>query len=397
MAKESWFQISNFSDLKPRNEGGRVARVDIMGPIGGWDVSGSEFLRELKDLGDVDSIDLRIHSPGGSVLDGWAIANGIKNHPAHVVARVEGLAASMGSVVLMSADEIEVPRNAYVMIHNVSGGAFGEAEELESMAALMRKLQDDVTDFYANATGKDREEIAEMMAAETWMNGEDAVEHGFATRVLEPVKVAACADLETLVSKFENVPVAVLELQQEEPTQEGEQAEELADSLKEESVEEEPTEDQEAAEIEADQEAIEKELQDEVKAKAELSTWARILAALSGDKSADNDGGSSAKAALHRAEKLEAELSGRVDELEKIQDELEILRAENKELESCALTVESRLIECGFDFAEAGDLPVPNARNISNVRETYLAMQPGQERREFFAENRKEIERLQSE
>ena len=393
MAKESWFEISNSADLEPRNEGGRVARVDIMGPIGGWDVSGSEFLRELKDLGDVDSIDLRIHSPGGSVLDGWAIANGIKNHPAHVVARVEGLAASMGSVVLMSADEIEVPQNAYVMIHNVSGGAFGEADELESMAALMRKLQDDVTDFYANATGKDREEIAEIMAAETWMNGEDAVEHGFATRVLEPVKAAACADLETLVSKFENVPEAVLELQAEEPVLEEDQVEEV-EALEDDQAEE--SDDQEAAEIEADQEEIEKELQEEVKAKAELSTWVRILAALSGDKSADNHGESSAKAALVRAEKLEAELSGRVDELEKIQDELEILRAENKELESCALTVESRLIECGFDFAEAADLPAPNAKN-GNVLESYLGMQPGQERREFFAKNRKEIERLQSE
>ena len=394
MAKESWFEISNSADLEPRNEGGRVARVDIMGPIGGWDVSGSEFLRELKNLGDVDSIDLRIHSPGGSVLDGWAIANGIKNHPAHVVARVEGLAASMGSVVLMSADEIEVPQNAYVMIHNVSGGAFGEADELESMAALMRKLQDDVTDFYANATGKDREEIAEMMAAETWMNGQDAVEHGFATRVLEPVKAAACADLETLVSKFENVPEAVLELQGKEPVLEEDQVEEV-EAIEEDQAQE--SDDQEAAEIEADQEEIEKELQDEVRAKAELSTWGRILAALSGDKSADNHEGSSAKAALQRAEKLEAELSGRVDELEKIQDELEILRAENKELESCALTVESRLIECGFDFAEASDLPAPNANKIGNVLETYLAMQPGQERREFFAKNRKEIERLQSE
>jgi ATP-dependent Clp endopeptidase proteolytic subunit ClpP len=394
MAKESWFNISNSADLEPRNEGGRVARVDIMGPIGGWDVSGSEFLRELKDLGDVDSIDLRIHSPGGSVLDGWAIANGIKNHPAHVVATVEGLAASMGSVVLLSADEIQVPQNAYVMIHNVSGGAFGEAEELESMAALMRKLQDDVTDFYANATGKDREEIAEMMAAETWMNGEDAVEHGFATRVLEPVKAAACADLDTLVAKFENVPAAVLELQAEEPAEEETQVEEIEDLLEEDQAEE--SDDQESAE--ADQEEIEKELQTEISAKKELSTWGRILAALSGeDSSADNHDESSAKAALARADKLEAELSGRVSELEKIQEEMDILRDQNREMESCALTVESRLIECGFDFAEASDLPAPNQNKIGNALETYLGMQPGKERREFFAKNRKEIERLQSE
>lgn len=395
MAKQSWFEISNSSaDLEPQNEGGRVARVDITGPIGGWDVSGSEFLQELKDLGDdISEIDLRVHSPGGSILDGLAIFNGIKNHPAKVVGRVEGLAASMGSAVLMAADEIEIPENAYVMIHNVSGGAYGDIKELESMTSLMRKLQDDVTDLYANATGRDKEEIRDMMDKETWMNGEEAVENGFATRVLDPVKAAACADLETLVSKFENVPAAVLELQAEEPALEEDQVEEV-EVLKEDQAQE---SDEEAADIKADQEEIQEELQNEISAKKELSTWARILAAISGDKCADNHEGSSAKAALQRADKLEAELSGRVSELEKIQKEMAILRDQNKELESCALTVESRLIECGFDFAEAADLPAPNQNKIGNVLETYLGMQPGQERREFFAKNRKEIEKLQSE
>jgi ATP-dependent protease ClpP protease subunit len=373
MAKDSWFKISGRADISPRNEGGKTARIDILGPIGGWDVSGAEFLRELKNLGDVDSIDLRIHSPGGSVLDGWAIANGLKNHPAHVRGRVEGLAASMGSVVLMSCDEIEVPKNGYVMIHNVSGGAFGEADELESMAALMRKLQDDVTDFYAEATGKDREEIVEMMAAETWMNGEDAVANGFATRVIEPVKVAACVDLESLVGKFENVPAEVL-------------------ALEEEAGEVEAAEDEQA---EAEEEGLQEELQEEV-ADAELSAWGRILAALSGDKRAGGGGESSAKAALARAKELEAELTVKGDELASVRNELEAMTAKKKELEMAALTVESKLIECGFDFAEASDLPAPNARSVGNVLETYLAMEPGEERRRFLVDNRKEIERLQA-
>jgi len=376
MAKDSWFKISGRADISPRNEGGNTARIDILGPIGGWDVSGAEFLRELKNLGDVDSIDLRIHSPGGSVLDGWAIANGLKNHPAHVRGRVEGLAASMGSVVLMSCDEIEVPKNGYVMIHNVSGGAFGEADELESMAALMRKLQDDVTDFYAEATGKDREEIVEMMAAETWMNGEDAVANGFATRVIEPVKVAACVDVESLVGKFENVPAEVLAL--EEEVEEVEAAEAAEDE-----------------QAEADEEGLQEELQEEV-ADAELSAWGRILAALSGDKRAGGGGESSAKAALARANRLEADLTAKVDELESLRNELETMTAQKKELEKAALTVESKLIECGFDFAEAGDLPAPNARSVGNVLETYLAMEPGEERRRFLVDNRKEIERLQA-
>jgi hypothetical protein len=279
----------------------------------------------------------------------------------------------MGSVVLMSCDEIEVPKNGYVMIHNVSGGAFGEADELESMAALMRKLQDDVTDFYAEATGKDREEIVEMMAAETWMNGEDAVANGFATRVIEPVKVAACVDLESLVGKFENVPAEVL-------------------ALEEEAGEVEAAEDEQA---EAEEEGLQEELQEEV-ADAELSAWGRILAALSGDKRAGGGGESSAKAALARAKELEAELTVKGDELASVRNELEAMTAKKKELEMAALTVESKLIECGFDFAEASDLPAPNARSVGNVLETYLAMEPGEERRRFLVDNRKEIERLQA-
>lgn len=379
MAKDSWFKISGRAEISPRNEGGKTARIDILGPIGGWDVSGAEFLRELKNLGDVDSIDLRIHSPGGSVLDGWAIANGLKNHPAHVRGRVEGLAASMGSVVLMSCDEIEVPKNGYVMIHNVSGGAFGEADELESMAALMRKLQDDVTDFYVEATGKDREEIVEMMAAETWMNGEDAVANGFATRVIEPVKVAACAGAEMLGEKFENVPSEVLALEDVEPAEAGD--------------------DSGDEQAEADEAELQEELQEELEEgekEAELSTWGRILAALSGDKRAGGGGESSAKAALARAKELEAELTVKGDELASVRNELEAMTAKKKELEMAALTVESKLIECGFDFAEASDLPAPNARSVGNVLETYLAMEPGEERRKFLVDNRKEIERLQA-
>ena len=320
-------------------------------------------------MGDVDSIDLRIHSPGGSVLDGWAIANGLKNHPAHVRGRVEGLAASMGSVVLMSCDEIEVPKNGYVMIHNVSGGAFGEADELESMAALMRKLQDDVADFYAEASGKDREEIVEMMAAETWMNGEDAVANGFATRVIEPVKVAACADVVLMEAKFQNMPedlAAEMELEEAEEVSEEEVSDEEAEELQD-------------------------ELEEEV-----MGVWDRILAKLPGGSGA-GAGQSSAKAALAKVTSLEADLSAKAEELASVRNELDGLRAEKEKLESAALTVEAKLIECGFDFAEASDLPAPNAGISRNVLEQYEAMPSGEERRKFLKDHAGEIRQLQRE
>ena len=100
MAKNSWYSIKSVS-----GQGGeKSARIDIYGVIGGWDVSGADFLRELKGLGSLNAIDLRIHSEGGSVLDGWAIANGLMKHEARVTGTVEGMAASMASVILMASD-----------------------------------------------------------------------------------------------------------------------------------------------------------------------------------------------------------------------------------------------------------------------------------------------------
>ena len=89
-----------------------------------------DFKSELEALGDVEEIDMLIHTPGGSVLEGWAIYNLVKNHPAKVSARIGGLAASMGTVIAMAADTVEMPDNAFFMIHNPSGVSMGDADEM---------------------------------------------------------------------------------------------------------------------------------------------------------------------------------------------------------------------------------------------------------------------------
>jgi hypothetical protein len=128
---KTWYQIKAKSD-KPK-----AADISIYDEIGMWGVSASAFMRDLRSMGELDEINLSIHSPGGDVLDGWAIYNALKNNKAKVTARVEGLAASMASVILMAADEIEIPENAYVMIHNPWGVAIGDAEELRDTAELI--------------------------------------------------------------------------------------------------------------------------------------------------------------------------------------------------------------------------------------------------------------------
>ena len=106
-----WFRmISNAKD--------KSAEIRIDGEIG-WDVSAADFRRELANLGPVETILLRINSPGGSVMDGFAIFNALAEHPARITARVDGWAASMASIIAMAADTpLSLPaRSVAVTVH----------------------------------------------------------------------------------------------------------------------------------------------------------------------------------------------------------------------------------------------------------------------------------------
>jgi ATP-dependent Clp endopeptidase proteolytic subunit ClpP len=169
--------------------------ISIHDEIGFWGVSASQFLEQLKLVGkDAEKIHLSLHSPGGEVLDGLAIYNALKMHPAEVEVTVKGLAASMASVIMLAGDVVRIPKNAYVMIHRVGGGVFGDADDLRKYAEMMEQLEGGIVAAYAERTGLDEEELREMMAEETWMDGVAAVEKGIADEVVEAVKVEARAE-----------------------------------------------------------------------------------------------------------------------------------------------------------------------------------------------------------
>ncbi len=389
MAKR-WFSMdasSGASKILPRSEGGTVAKVEILGPIGGWDVSGSQFLRELSALGDVDTIDLRIHSPGGEVLDGWAIANGLKNHPAKVVARVEGMAASMGSVVMCAADEVEMPKNAYVMIHNVSGGVWGEADEMRSAADLVDKLQNDIVDFYAERTGIEGEEIAEMMRVETWLNGSEAVEMGFADRVLEPVAAAAVVAGVDFENRFENAPAGLVEggeVSRRAAEQQG-----LVEG-----------DDDEGDLVEEEEEALVEELTEEVekisdaneKPKGFVERVKSALGLTSDGEEKVAEKGPSASVALAAAIDENATM---MLELANVRSERDEFEAESNRLKAEMLTVEDLIAQAGFSPAEAADLPSPQddfeGLGARSVLEEFETMSAGPNRSAFLKANEGEI------
>ena len=187
MSNKTWYQIKAKSD-KPKS-----ADISIHDEIGLWGISASAFMRDLRSMGELDEINLSIHSPGGDVLDGWAIYNALKNSKAKITARVEGLAASMASIILQAADVREVYENSYVMVHNPWGLAIGDAEEMRDTADLLEKMQNGLVGAYASRTGGDEKEIRKMMDSETWMDGNEAVDRGFADKVIGKVAMSARA------------------------------------------------------------------------------------------------------------------------------------------------------------------------------------------------------------
>jgi ATP-dependent Clp protease, protease subunit len=164
--------------------------------------SGQGFLAELGALPDGAPIDLRLNSPGGSVFDAVAIFNALTRHDGTITVWIDGIAASAASYVAMAGDEIVMPENAFLMIHDPSGIVMGTAADMRDMAATMDKIAGSMVRGYAARSGKSEEEIATLMAAETWFDAKDALDLGLATRMAEPVRIAASFD----IARFRNAP-----------------------------------------------------------------------------------------------------------------------------------------------------------------------------------------------
>ena len=171
----------------------------------GRGMDAKRFSDELKALGDINKIIVRINSPGGDVFDGNTIYNILKAHKAQVEVRIDGIAASIASVIAMAGDKIIMPENAMMMIHNPWGFAVGDAAEMRKMADALDKIRGSIMVSYRAQTNLDEKKLFEMMDAETWMTAADAVALGFADEMIESVKAAASFKLDY----FKNVPQAL--------------------------------------------------------------------------------------------------------------------------------------------------------------------------------------------
>ncbi|GGR61409.1 head maturation protease, ClpP-related [Streptomyces aurantiogriseus] len=180
---KTWYRITNAASPDE-------AEVMLYDEVGGWyGATADQFIADLRGV-TAPNLRVRINSPGGSVFEGIAIANALRSHPANITVQVDGIAASIASVIAMAGDRIEMAPNTMLMIHDASGVCLGNAADMEEMAELLDLISDNIADAYAQRAGGTREQWRERMKAETWYLPEDAVENGLADEAVQAPKAA---------------------------------------------------------------------------------------------------------------------------------------------------------------------------------------------------------------
>lgn len=167
--------------------------ADEDGNISGY-VWPEDIKKQLDEIDDDADLTVYINSDGGSVPAGVAVANMIARHRGHTKAVVDGWCCSIATQIFFSADEREMPENAYLMIHKPMTAAYGNADDLRKAIDVLDTIQQGLEKAYIKAAkeGTTPEQITEMVDAETWLTGADAAQF-FDIKLLVPDQAAACA------------------------------------------------------------------------------------------------------------------------------------------------------------------------------------------------------------
>lgn len=189
------------SPLKIVNKSATEAEIILYAAIGqdfwgdGSLISAKDFSEQLKKIPDtVNTINLRINSPGGDVFDGIAIFNRLKAHKAKKIIHIDGLAASIASIIALAGDEIVMGEGALYMIHLPWTYTGGNRMELDNTVNRLMDIEEQMLGIYAKKTGMSKNEIRSMLEKETWLGAEEAIEMGFVdSKAEDTVAIAASA------------------------------------------------------------------------------------------------------------------------------------------------------------------------------------------------------------
>lgn len=175
----------------------------------GYSDSADSILKDINDLGDIKQLNVFINSPGGSVFEGISIKNMLERQKlkgCFINVVIDGLAASIASVIAMAGDKISMPENALMMVHRASCGCFGNADEMRKQIEVLDKIDIVLTNTYVNRSGGllSKEDVQAMFnSGDTWLTAEEAKNYGLCDEITESLKVAACAESTDFENKID--------------------------------------------------------------------------------------------------------------------------------------------------------------------------------------------------
>lgn len=218
MRKPNNKKFWNFKALDEKM--GELTLYGEISDISWWgdEVTPKQFKEDLDALGDIDVLNVYINSPGGDVFAGQTIHSILKRHQAKVNVYVDGLAASIASVIAIAGDTVTMPRNAMMMIHNPWTIAIGNAEEFRKLADDLDKIGESLIEAYLSKVNVERDKLIELMNAETWLTAEECKDYGFCDEIEEAKQVAACVNRE-LLTKYKKTPAKLLATNEPNPNQ----------------------------------------------------------------------------------------------------------------------------------------------------------------------------------
>lgn len=184
MSRKTWFTITNTASSS--------VEIDLMDEIGAYGISTKAFIEAVRPHKNKD-VTFNVDCPGGSCEDGLSIYDLIGEFTGNVTMNIVGTAASMASVIILAAKERTIAENGRVMIHRVSAGARGNADQLQAAADATRQFEERIIGIYREKLALPEDEIRDKMKTEmgTWFFGEQAVAAGFATRTNAKTKARA--------------------------------------------------------------------------------------------------------------------------------------------------------------------------------------------------------------
>ena len=187
-----------------------TAEISIFDEIGGWGVGVADFKKELDAIKSAAAITLYINSPGGDVFAAMAIYNLLAPMKEKITAHVLGWAASAASILALAGKKLLMGEATYLMIHDPWSIAMGTAKDFRKTADLLDQIGGNLADIYTARSIHTKDEILALMAEETWLDAQEAVDAGFADEIVQGEKVAAMAcDLSKF--NFQHAPKALIE------------------------------------------------------------------------------------------------------------------------------------------------------------------------------------------